>query len=42
MAAASLMPRELYFESTASVKVYLPSRLSGSATTNSATIQPAR
>ena len=42
MAAMSLMPRWLNLASRASVKVYLPRRFRGSATTNRATIQPAR
>ncbi len=42
MAAASWMPLELNLALRASVKVYLPRRLIGSATTNMATTQPAR
>ena len=42
IAAASLIPRLLNWLSSASANVNLPSRLSGSAMTSSATIQPAR
>ena len=40
--AERVIARELNLEFSASVKVYLPSRLKGSAMRNSATIQPAK